>query len=189
MDEIDRERRGGILLRVARSAIAHEFGLERLYEPPLEPWMTNHEATFVTLTIDDELRGCIGTIEARRPLLEDLGSHARAAAFSDPRFPPLTLEEYPKIRVEVSVLSPTEEIEFRDEKDALSKIRPFIDGIVFRSGYNQSTFLPQVWEKLPDPKAFLGHLKRKAGLPVDHWSDDVQLFRYTLLKWEEKSQR
>jgi AmmeMemoRadiSam system protein A len=186
MDNTDHERRGTILLRAARTAIAHELGIEELFEPAAEPWLSEIEATFVTLTIDGELRGCIGTIEAYRPLLEDLRSHARAAAFEDPRFSPLTREEYPHIRVEVSVLSPTERIGFKDEQDALSKIRPSVDGIVFKSGIRRSTFLPQVWEKLPDVRSFMAHLKQKAGLPASFWSGDVELYRYSLLKWEEE---
>lgn len=188
MDEIDRERKGSILLKVARSSIAHEFGLEELYEPPSEPWLKEKEATFVTLTIDGELRGCIGAVEAYRPLLDDLRSHAEAAAFSDPRFPELTIEEYPRIKIEVSVLSALEKIDFVDERDALSQIRPKIDGIVFEAGRHRSTFLSQVWEKLPDVKSFMSQLKRKAGLAGDDWPENLELFRYTLLKWYEKDE-
>ncbi len=186
MDNVDYEKRGGILLKAARSTIGHDLGLEELYEPPREPWLLRTEATFVTLTLDGELRGCIGTVEAYRPLLEDLRAHARAAAFSDPRFSPLTQEEFPHVHVEVSVLSPLQKISFKDESDALLKIRPGADGIVFQEGHHRSTFLPQVWEKLPAPKMFMAHLKRKAGLPGDFWSEDVELYRYTLIKWEEK---
>ncbi len=185
MDDRDLRRRGEILLKIARSTIANELGLGPVFEPVLEPWMQEDEATFVTLTIDGELRGCIGTVEAYRPLLADLRSHASAAAFSDPRFSPLTPEEYPKLHVEVSVLSALEEIKFVDEADALSKIRPGVDGIVFEAGLHRSTFLPQVWEKLPDVRKFMAHLKMKAGLPPDEWPGNAKLHRYTLIKWEE----
>lgn len=136
-------------------------------------------ATFVTLTIGGRLRGCIGTLEAVRPLAEDVAANARSAAFDDPRFPPLTKAEFEKLEIHISVLSPPEEINFSSEEDLLSKIRPGIDGLILQDGFRRGTFLPSVWDELPDKRDFWEHLKLKAGLPADHWSDTVRVFRYT----------
>ena len=149
------------------------------------PWLGEPGATFVTLKKNGALRGCIGSLEARRPLLVDLKSNAVAAAFRDPRFPPLSHEELDEIRIEVSLLSPLAAIEFESEVEALARLRPFEDGIVLEYGARRGTFLPQVWEDLPDPAQFLGELKRKAGLPASFWSDGVRLFRYSVAKYIE----
>ena len=133
------------------------------------------------------MRGCIGTLEAHRPLGLDVRENAVAAAFRDPRFMPLTLAEFEEIRVEVSLLSPTEALAVMSEAHALASLRPGIDGVVFEYGHYRSTFLPQVWEQLPDPAEFLAHLKRKAGLAADFWADQVRLSRYTVTKWKEGS--
>ncbi|MCX7627379.1 MAG: AmmeMemoRadiSam system protein A [Methylophilaceae bacterium] len=175
---------GRILLTLARNAIARQLGLPET--PVGEPsWLAAPGATFVTLTQHGDLRGCIGSLEAHRPLKQDVEQNAIAAAFHDPRFPPLEAAEFPGTRIEVSLLSPQRAMSFSSEADALAQLRPGIDGVVFECGPYRSTFLPQVWEQLPEPRTFLAHLKRKAGLPEQFWSPQVRLSRYTVEKWKE----
>ncbi|MBU0676864.1 MAG: AmmeMemoRadiSam system protein A [Verrucomicrobia bacterium] len=143
---------------------------ERLRDP---------RATFVTLEIDGRLRGCIGSLEAYRPLIEDVAANAYSAAFRDPRFPTMTPEEAEKLDIHISILSPPEPIKFSDENDLLKKLRPGIDGLILAEGVQRGTFLPSVWKQLPDPATFLQHLKLKAGLPADYWSGTVTVERYT----------
>jgi len=183
------EHQGKVLLSIARAAIAEALG--RQAEPVDEslPWLHDKGASFVTLTMQHQLRGCIGTLEAVRPLLQDIKANAYAAAFRDPRFPPLTLVELDAIRIEISLLSAPQRLSFKNEADALSQLRPQIDGVVFKYGNYRSTFLPQVWEQLAEPAAFMAQLKRKAGLSRDFWHDDVEIDRYTVTKFEEKDQR
>ena len=176
---------GQILLPIARAAIARELGRPAAAAEDAE-WLREPGATFVTLKQRGELRGCIGTLQAYRPLLEDVKANAVAAAFRDPRFPPLSASELDDTQVEVSLLSPQEPIAFEDEAHALAQLRPGIDGVVFEYGYHRSTFLPQVWEDLDDAAEFLGHLKHKAGLPPDFWDAGVKLARYTVSKWSER---
>lgn len=176
--------RGKTLLALARTAIARAFG-QPVQADDSAPWLREAGATFVTLTQDGELRGCIGSLEAHRPLIEDVQANALAAAFRDPRFPPLPESELARTRVEVSLLSPMQEIAFRDEADARAQLRPGIDGVVLEYGWQRGTFLPQVWEQLPQRAQFLAHLKAKAGLPADFWADEVRLYRYTVEKWKE----
>jgi hypothetical protein len=178
------EEKGDALLKLARAGIAQQFG-QAAPLPPDAPWLAEHGACFVTLTRHGELRGCIGTLEAHRPLGLDVRENAVAAAFRDPRFAPLSQVEFDEIRVEVSLLSPTEALLVASEAHALASLRPGVDGVVFEYRHYRSTFLPQVWEQLPDPAEFLSTLKRKAGLPVDFWAEDVRLSRYTVSKWKE----
>lgn len=180
------DERGRLLTALARAAIAAEFGQANV-RPDVPAWMNQPGATFVTLTQEGQLRGCIGTLEAHRPLVEDLEHNARAAAFGDPRFPPLGKEELSRTRVEVSILSPAEPIQFKDEADALGQLRPGTDGVILEAGWHRSTFLPQVWEQLSDPAQFMAHLKHKAGLAPDYWSDDLRLSRYTVEKYKEEA--
>jgi AmmeMemoRadiSam system protein A len=178
------EARGEILLGIARAAIARELG--RMHAAAEDAgWLRDAGASFVTLRQGDHLRGCIGTLKAHRPLVEDVRANARSAAFRDPRFPPLGIEELDRTQVEVSLLSPLESIVSGTEAQALAQLRPGVDGVVFEYGYHQSTYLPQVWEDLPDPVEFLATLKQKAGLPPDFWDPDVKLARYTVSKWSE----
>ncbi len=175
---------GRALLVRARNAIAAEFGVAGGAETA-HPQLSSPGATFVTLTQDGQLRGCIGSLEAWRTLDADVRENARAAAFRDPRFPPLGRGELARTRVEVSLLTPSQPMAFADEDDALRQLRPGIDGVIFEVGRHRSTFLPQVWESLPDPREFLGHLKYKAGLPPNFWSPEVRLSRYEVRKWKE----
>ena len=179
------EDQGRLLTALARAAIAREFA-----EPgaalPHPDWLEAPGAVFVTLTEAGQLRGCIGSLEAHRPLGEDLEHNARAAAFGDPRFPPLKHAELPRVRVEVSVLTPATPMACSDEADALRQLRPGVDGVILEHGWHRATFLPQVWEQLPEPRVFLAHLKQKAGLAADFWADDLRLSRYGVEKFKEE---
>lgn len=175
---------GACLLAIARAEISMALGCSFGAEMDA-PWLHQPGATFVTLTQAGELRGCIGSLEAHRPLVQDVKANALAAAFQDPRFTPLTRDELDLTRVEISLLSPAEALACRDEQEALGQLRPNVDGIVFEYRHYRSTFLPQVWEQLPDPANFMAHLKRKAGLSPDFWAADVRLSRYTVRKWKE----
>ena len=136
-------------------------------------------ATFVTLEIDGELRGCIGTLEAHQALVNDVAYNAHAAAFSDPRFFPLSEKEYPRLDIHISILTPAEPMRFSSENDLIAQLRPGVDGLILQDGNHRGTFLPSVWEQLPEAKQFFTHLKRKAGLPMDYWTDSLQVYRYT----------
>lgn len=126
-------------------------------------------ASFVTLRIAGELRGCIGTIEAHQPLALDVQNNALSSAFRDPRFPPLTREEFNAIDIELSILTPPQPLEFDGPDELLEKIRPGIDGLIIEKGWHRATLLPSVWEKIPDPVEFLTILCRKAGLQPNEW--------------------
>lgn len=183
-------RLGATLLALARNAIARELGQPEQAEPrPPErsPRLAQPGATFVTLTRRGQLRGCIGSLEAYRPLAEDVAANARAAAFRDPRFAPLTAAEYPEICLEVSLLAAPEPFPVQDEAEARARLKPGEDGLVFTYRGHRATFLPQVWESLPDPREFLAQLKRKAGLAEDFWDPAVQLERYRVQHWQESS--
>ncbi len=177
--------RGRILLALARDAIAGQFGLSANPPDASAPWLQAPGATFVTLTRDGRLRGCIGSLEAQRPLWQDVCANAVHAALHDPRFPPLTAEEPPATRIEVSLLSPQTPLRFSSEAEALAQLRPGVDGVALEYGRHRGTFLPQVWEQLPTREEFLAHLKRKAGLPARFWAADIRLSRYTVEKWKE----
>ena len=184
-DETLPQDAGPVLLSLARAAIAGELGMARPARDDL-PWLQRQGACFITVTQGENLRGCIGTLRPHRALGEDVRANAVAAAFRDPRFKPLTLEEFGRISLEISVLSALEALSFTDEQDALRQLRTGTDGVVFEYGHHTSTFLPQVWESFKTPAEFLAHLKYKAGLPPDFWDRDVKLMRYTVKKWSEK---
>ncbi len=135
-------------------------------------------ASFVTLERQGALRGCIGHLEATGPLVQDVAENAFAAAFRDPRFPPLAESELAGLALHISVLTPATAIEFESERDLIDQLRPGIDGLILQEGAARGTFLPSVWDSLPQPSQFLAQLKRKAGLPSDHWSDRIRIFRY-----------
>lgn len=180
------DARGAVLLALAREAIARALGLPARPADDRPPWLGEPGATFVTLRLDGELRGCIGSVEARRSLRDDVRYNARAAALSDPRFPPLSREEYPEIDIEVSLLSPSVPLAARTHAEALAELRPGRDGVILEWAAGSATFLPQVWESLPDPHDFLHQLKRKAGLPPAAWPPELRLFRYEVEKWGER---
>jgi AmmeMemoRadiSam system protein A len=171
------------LLGVARDSL--RSGLERgraLRPDPLdypEP-LRALRASFVTLHLEGELRGCVGGLEPLWPLVTDVAEHAFAAGFRDPRFPPLAAGELARLRVDVSILSSLEPLSFRSEQDLLAQLRPGVDGLLLEAGSRRGTFLPAVWEQLPEARAFLRQLKRKAGLREGYWSDSVVVRRYTV---------
>ncbi len=136
-------------------------------------------ACFVTLERHAQLRGCIGSLQAYRPLIEDVADNAFAAAFRDPRFSPLTEREREGLEMHISVLSPAEPMRFDSEADLLAQLRPGVDGLIMEEGHLRGTFLPSVWEQLPEPEQFLAHLKLKAGLPSDYWSETLTVSHYT----------
>lgn len=176
---------GSTLLILARNAIAAHFGQTQAPVAVDLPELAKMGATFVTLTQQGQLRGCIGSLEAWRPLAQDVQENACAAAFRDPRFEPLRADELPHTRVEVSLLTPPEPMQFSSEADALAQLRPNVDGVIFTASGRRSTFLPQVWEQLPEPREFMARLKQKAGLAASYWGPDVRLERYTVHKWTE----
>lgn len=179
-----KEERGKALVRIARESLAEALGVGEVGVHD-EPWLREDGATFITLMANGELRGCVGSIQAHRPLIEDLRSNARAAAFRDPRFSPVQPAEYPDLSVEVSLLSKAKPFEVESEEDAIARLRPGVDGVILEYGAARSTFLPQVWEQLSDPRQFLAHLKAKAGLSPDFWSPQILLSRYTVEKFKE----
>lgn len=183
------DSRGEVLIPIARESISR--ALESAHPPVAQdfPWLQEPGASFVTLMQDSKLRGCIGTLEAHRPLLLDVQANACAAAIRDPRFSPLRAEELEITEIEISLLSAAELISFGSEQEALAQLRPGFDGIIFQYGHYRSTFLPQVWEQLPDAQTFMAHLKHKAGLHPTFWHDAVKLQRYTVTKWKEKDLR
>jgi len=169
------------LLDVAFNAIAQ--GLSRGAPDDLQPSqfpgaLQATLASFVTLKIADQLRGCIGSLEAVRPLVEDVNANAYAAAFRDPRFPPVAERELAGLNISISVLSSPQAMNFASEQELVSQLRPGIDGLILEEGYRRGTFLPAVWESLPEPQAFLRQLKLKAGLHPDYWSDRLKVYRY-----------
>jgi AmmeMemoRadiSam system protein B/AmmeMemoRadiSam system protein A len=177
------DRLGAALLSRARNSIASLLGMPAIDEPA-HPALARPGATFVTLLRKGELRGCIGRLEAAGHTLdEDVRSNAHQAAFEYPRFPPLQVHEWPEIEVEVSLLGPLEPLRAGSEPEAMRMLRRCRDGVIFEWRGHRSTFLPQVWEQLPDPGEFLAALRRKAGLPGDFWHEEVRIQRYELRKF------
>ncbi|WP_313716200.1 AmmeMemoRadiSam system protein A [Arsenicicoccus bolidensis] len=187
---------GPVLLAVARGAIHGRLGIaarqsdadfpDPLDGPTRERWLLDDGASFVTLHLDRRLRGCIGTLTAYRPLLDDVRANAVAAASTDPRFPPVGPDEAPHLAIEVSVLSVPEPIQVTSERDAVLALRPRVDGVVLEAAGRRATYLPQVWDQLTDPLDFLRSLRAKAGLSRDHWDDGVRLSRYSVTSFEEE---
>lgn len=170
------------LLDVARASIQH--GLQHRQALAVNPddypeTLRPLRATFVTLEISGQLRGCIGALAAYQPLVQDVAAHAYAAAFEDPRFPELRPDEFPSLEIFISVLSPPEPMCVSSEEDLLKQVRPGVDGLILQFRHYRATFLPAVWENLPDPYLFLAQLKHKAGLPLDFWSPELRVERYT----------
>lgn len=185
---VHQPHRGHTLLPIARAAISSALGRpDQAAEDAL--WLQEVGACFVTLTQAGQLRGCIGTLEARRTLLADVKSNAVAAALQDPRFSPLRATELAHTEIELSLLSAMQPLHFESEAHALDQLKPGIDGVLFEFDRYRSTFLPQVWEQLPTASEFMAHLKHKAGLPPDFWASGVRLQRYTVSKWNEADLR
>lgn len=171
-----------VLLTLAWESIAQGLKTGKPLNVNLDRYpseLTVPRATFVTLELNQELRGCIGMLEAMRPLVEDVAENAFAAAFCDRRFLPLAEHELEGLDIHISILSPAEEMSFGSELDLLGQLRPDVDGLILQEGSRRATFLPSVWESLPAPMQFLQHLKQKAGLPASYWSKTIKAFRYT----------
>jgi hypothetical protein len=175
---------GEVLLRIARVAIARRLVIAASADDSAT-WLDEPGATFVTLKQEGALRGCIGSLEPHRALRDDVRENAVAAAFRDPRFVPLAREEFDMLSIEVSLLSPAEPLACCDEASAIRELVPGRDGVILELGARRATFLPQVWESLPDPRRFLAELKLKAGLPAGYWSDALRVSRYGVEKWSE----
>jgi AmmeMemoRadiSam system protein A len=171
------------LLDIARTSI--RYGLDNGIALPVqiddyEPALIEEKASFVTLQINGQLRGCIGSLLAHRPLVVDVAENAFSAAFKDTRFSPLCEEEFEKLHYHISVLSKPVEMNVSSEQDLLSRLEVGVDGVILNEGYHRATFLPTVWEQLPDKREFLHHLKAKAGLAFDYWSDTIEFERYSV---------
>lgn len=178
--------KGPILTGLARAAIARQLGFDLQAKTPDTPFLHEQGASFVTLQQYGELRGCIGSLQAQRPLIEDVQANAIAAAFYDPRFAPLGRDELDSIEIEVSLLTPSTPLSFASEQQAYDQLRPGIDGVILEYGNHRATFLPQVWQQLPFASIFMAHLKQKAGLPADFWADDVRISVYQVEKYSER---
>lgn len=189
MGHLTREE-GMYLVKLARRTIEEALGQKPSTPLSMPPTTRLQEpgASFVTLhTRSGALRGCIGSLSAYRPLLEDVKANALAAAFEDPRFPPLTASELDRIVVEVSVLTPPQPLAYTDAEDLVRKLRPSVDGVIIERGWHRATFLPQVWEQLPTPEEFLTQLCYKAGLPGRAWREgNLKVSIYQVQKFEEE---
>lgn len=181
------------LLNMAREALEH--GVRGQPAPPLEPTsltetLRANGASFVTLTIHGELRGCIGALEAYQPLADDVREHAIAAALEDPRFPPVREAELSRIQIEISRLTRPVPLPYTDSADLLSKLKPHVDGVILRDGYRRATFLPQVWEKIPNPAEFLNNLCHKMGLTANAWrTKHLEVLVYQVEEFHESTDR
>jgi len=177
------DRTRDLLLKTARDVLRHAAANNGnrpdIRVGSLPPQLRAHRATFVTLKLDGKLRGCIGTVRPERPLALDVAENAYRSAFRDPRFGPLSVEEADKVDISVSILSHPRPLAFRSEDELIDRVRPDRDGLILTSGDKRGLFLPQVWESLPQCADFIGNLKRKAGLPRDYWSDDLQVQRFS----------
>lgn len=169
------------MLALARASVRKGLCGEELSVRPetYPPALRARRASFVTLKIEERLRGCIGSLEARHPLVTDVVRNAHAAAFRDPRFPALTWPEFERLDIHLSLLSSPEPLAVASEEELLAQLRPGVDGLILIEGALRSTFLPAVWEQLPEPREFVRSLKRKAGLPADYWSPTLRVERYT----------
>ncbi len=175
------------LLEIAYQAIQRKLA----HNEPLNLDITHHHrqnfqqscGSFVTLMHNDQLRGCIGLLQGQSILIEDIANNARAAAFNDHRFAPLTQQALDEIQISITLLSDLQPVFFASEADLIAQIRPNIDGLVVQENTYQGTFLPTVWNMLPQPQIFWRQLKQKAGLPSDYWSSTLKVFRYTALSF------
>lgn len=179
-----RELEAELVLAIARAAVAERLGGAPM-QVPARPWLSVHAATFVSIHVDGRLHGCIGTVEPRRKLADDLRHNGVLAAFEDPRSRALRRDELELSRFCVAILGPRVPLSFTDEADARARLRPRIDGVILSWHGYRGLFLPKVWESLPEPSAFLANLKRKAGLSSDFWRHDVVLERFEVLEFDE----
>jgi AmmeMemoRadiSam system protein B/AmmeMemoRadiSam system protein A len=183
LDEVSQAEVGATLLQLARAAIEQRL-LQRHFPETEAAWLARPGATFVTLLKNGELRGCIGSLHPARSLAHDVAENALGAAFRDPRFKPLTADEWPQCTVEVSLLSAPRQLRFADERELLSQIRAGDDGLILEAEGRRGTFLPQVWEAIPDKRSFLAELVHKAGLPADTPLAKCAISRYRVAKFD-----
>lgn len=178
-----------LLLKMAREALEKGVRREALPELDLESLpvpLKELGASFVTLTRKGELRGCIGALEAHQTLAEDVQEHAVVAALQDYRFPPVEPEELPEIEIEISRLTPAKLLEYDKPEELLLRLRPCIDGVVLKSGVRRATFLPQVWDNIPDPATFLSYLCQKMGAAPDLWRHKkLEVYTYQVEEFHE----
>ncbi|MGH8594044.1 MAG: AmmeMemoRadiSam system protein A [Gammaproteobacteria bacterium] len=175
------------LLLIAREAILHGVNCQqrrRVTAANYSAALQTRGASFITLTITGNLRGCVGSTESYRSLVEDVTHNAYSAAFEDSRFPPLSPEEYPALEVQTSILSPKEAVLFSSEDDLLGQLRPSIDGLLIEKSERSATFLPSVWASFPDPRQFLDQLKRKARID-DADPGSLKAWRYTTVSFSD----
>ena len=175
-----------MLKKVAHDAVVHAIYYSEELPISLSKFpatLHSYQNTFVTLKYNGKVIGCMGSLEANQPLVNDVVHHAFSASYYDPRFPDPKTIDPEKIEIHISLLSPIEEIKFSSEQELLSAIRPGQDGLLMCEGQQSGTFLPAVWDSIPDPESFLKELKRKAGLPGDYWSDTIKVYRYTTDSW------
>lgn len=180
-----------LLLETARRTLAEVVETGRTPDVRAEDFPLPLRAirrSFVTLEMDGSLRGCIGTIQATRPLVEDVVTNTLKSAMQDPRFGPLTAAELPRVDITVSILSHDRPLPFRDEAELPAKLRPGIDGLILRDGRNGALFLPKVWDMLPDPRDFVAQLRRKAGLPAHGPLPGLEAYRFTAETFGERLQ-
>lgn len=174
------------LTQLASDSISHGIRQGSALDVNLQKWPANLgqvRSSFVTLQLRGSLRGCIGSLQAVHPLARDVALHAFGAAFRDPRFPALATQELQHLDIHISVLSAAVPMQFASELDLLEQLRPGVDGLVLQEGAHRATFLPDVWQNLPDPVQFLSQLKLKAGLSRNHWSSSLTMERYTTESW------
>ena len=178
LDLASRRHLLGIAARSIRHGLQHgkacAVDLDRL-----PPALHDRRASFVTLEADGRLRGCIGSLDATRPLAADVAHNAHGAAFADPRFPPVKEDEVDGLRIKISVLSPATPMQAESEADLVASLRPGVDGLIVEDGDKRATFLPSVWKGIAEPERFVRALAKKAGWPEGHWSDTVRTWRYT----------
>jgi len=176
------------VLEIARQSILHGLSTARPLPVKLagfsEP-LREKRASFVTLNKNGQLRGCIGALEAKRPLVEDIAENAFSAAFRDSRFTPVTVDEMQRLGIHISILNEPQPIECTSEQDLLQQLNPGVDGLILIEGHHRGTFLPSVWESLPHPRDFLNQLKHKAGLSKHYWSDQIKFLRYQTESFED----
>ncbi len=187
------KEQGYVLVRLVRQTIAEHLQLavndpvrqEELADPDLQV----QRGVFVTLNKRGALRGCIGSLTGMESIVDGVRRHAVNSAFNDSRFTPLKAQEVPEVRIDISVLSKPEPLSYSDGDDLISKLRPNIDGVIIKTaGGSGATFLPQVWQQLPDPRLFLSHLCRKAGLADTYWqSDQLEVDTYQVQHFEENA--
>lgn len=177
-----------ILLQLAHEVIVRGIQTKDQLTVKIENYdakLQQISASFVTLQKNGELRGCIGSLKATQALVQDVAKNAFSAAFRDPRFSPVSADEMPLVKIHISVLNPAEPMNINSELDLISQLRPGVDGLIIQDHYHRATFLPSVWESLPDATEFVRHLKHKAGFTSHYWSPQIQAFRYTVTSIKE----